>query len=127
MQALGKQILLELYQCEPALLDKTDWIEMIMLEAANLMKATVVMHQFHQFSPHGVSGVVVIQESHLAIHTWPEFGYAAIDIFTCGESLNPSIVTEFLKLSFKATQISIVEIMRGNPDLLKPTHYKRKI
>ena len=49
------------------------------------MGATVVSSHFHQFSPYGISGVVIIQESHLTLHTWPEYGYAAVDVFTCGD------------------------------------------
>jgi S-adenosylmethionine decarboxylase proenzyme len=60
-------------------------LEYHLCEAAKTMGATLVDARFHQFSPYGISGVVVIQESHLTIHSWPEYGYAAIDIFTCGE------------------------------------------
>lgn len=82
---LGKQIILELYDCNPTKLSDPQLIEMEMRCAALAMNATIVTSTFHHFSPLGVSGVVVIQESHLTIHTWPEYGYAAIDIFTCGE------------------------------------------
>lgn len=82
--ALGRHIILELYGCPPALLKAPEQSKKFLLEAAHRMEATVVNTQFHAFSPFGVSGVVVIQESHLTIHTWPEHGYAAIDVFTCG-------------------------------------------
>ncbi|MCB0635033.1 MAG: adenosylmethionine decarboxylase [Lewinella sp.] len=83
-QPLGRHILLELYDCPRALLDDQVGLEGQLRQAALAMGATVVTSCFHQFSPYGVSGVVVIQESHLTIHTWPEHGYAAVDIFTCG-------------------------------------------
>ncbi|MGH1432921.1 MAG: adenosylmethionine decarboxylase [Lewinella sp.] len=82
--ALGRHIILELYDCPADLLKAPAQAEKFLLEAAERMEATVVNAQFHAFSPYGVSGVVVIQESHLTIHTWPEHQYAAIDIFTCG-------------------------------------------
>jgi S-adenosylmethionine decarboxylase proenzyme len=82
---LGKQIILELYQCNAQKLRDPAFIEKEMRQAATAMGATIVTSAFHHFSPNGVSGVVVIQESHLTIHTWPEHGYAAVDIFTCGD------------------------------------------
>jgi S-adenosylmethionine decarboxylase len=85
MKYLGKQIILELYGCPHDLLCDPALISKVMNEAAEAMEATIVTSTFHHFSPLGVSGVVVIMESHLTIHTWPEYGYAAIDIFTCGE------------------------------------------
>lgn len=81
---LGRHILLELYECSADLLRHPADAQRILLEAAHAMGATVVGAHFHAFSPYGVSGVVVIQESHLTIHTWPEYAYAAIDVFTCG-------------------------------------------
>ena len=67
-----------------------------MTEAAKTAGATVVKTVFHHFSPHGISGVVVIAESHLAVHTWPEHGYASIDIFTCGEAALTERIAEHL-------------------------------
>ncbi len=81
---LGRHLILELFDCPVALLQVPADAERILLQAAQVMGATVVSHHFHAFSPYGVSGVVIIKESHLTIHTWPEHGYAAIDIFTCG-------------------------------------------
>jgi S-adenosylmethionine decarboxylase proenzyme len=115
---VGKHLILELYHCNPELLKNTSVAERIMLDAAQEIGATVVQYNFHQFSPFGVSGVVVIQESHLTIHTWPEHGYAAIDIFTCGEKINPVHAVSFLKKKFEAENFSVMEIRRGNPDFL---------
>jgi S-adenosylmethionine decarboxylase len=83
--ALGRHILLELYDCPLHLLSDIEGLERALRAAAEAMGASVVTSNFHQFSPYGVSGVVIIQESHLTIHTWPEHRYAAIDIFTCGD------------------------------------------
>ena len=84
-----------------------------MVTAAKIAKATIVGTHFHQFSPYGISGVVVIAESHVAIHTWPEHGYAAVDIFTCGETLSPEIAAQFLVEKFQARQPSLMELKRG--------------
>ena len=82
---LGKHILLELYECPFEKLNDLAFLEQALKKAASTMGATVVNSNFHHFSPIGISGVVIIQESHLTIHTWPEYNYAAVDIFTCGE------------------------------------------
>ncbi len=83
--ALGRHVLLELYGCPAELLKSAEQLEAHLKAAAEGMGATVVTSNFHQFSPYGISGVVIIQESHLTLHTWPEHGYAAVDIFTCGD------------------------------------------
>ena len=84
MTALGRHLLVEFTGCEPTALADLDGVTAAMLEAARASGATIVTHSFHHFSPHGVSGAVIIAESHLAIHTWPEHGFAAVDFFSCG-------------------------------------------
>jgi S-adenosylmethionine decarboxylase len=83
-----------------------------MLEAANACGATVVQTVFHSFNPHGVSGVVVIAESHLAIHTWPEYGHAAVDVFTCGDSIDPNVALEYLRDGLGAREVTSQEVDR---------------
>ena len=82
--ALGRHVLLELHDCEAPLLQRPADSKRILLAAAAAMGATVIDSHFHAFPVHGVSGVVVIAESHLTVHTWPEHGYAAVDVFSCG-------------------------------------------
>jgi len=84
-----------------------------MKEAAIECGATIVESCFHMFNPHGVSGVVIISESHLAIHTWPELGYAAVDLFTCGEACDPKVAYEFLKKAFNSKKGSYTALKRG--------------
>ncbi len=84
-----------------------------MVQAALEAGAEVREVAFHQFSPQGVSGVVVISESHLAIHTWPEIGFAAIDVFTCGDSVDPWEACNFLIRSFKAQNATTTEVKRA--------------
>ncbi len=110
---LGKHILAELYECDSNILNNTTLIEQFMIEAAEVCGATVVEKNFHRFSPFGVSGVVIIAESHLAIHTWPEFGYAAVDLFTCGDSCKPDVAYEYLKEKFNAGSAFCSELTRG--------------
>lgn len=112
-QALGRHILCEAYGCDPAILDDEQKVQEIMVEAALRAGADIREVTFHKFSPQGVSGVVVISESHLAIHTWPELGYAAIDVFTCGESVNPWAACHYLTRAFKAQSTEATEMRRG--------------
>lgn len=118
MNSLGRHILVEFFGCDPQVLNDVSKIENGMLEAAQRAKATVINSTFHHFSPWGVSGVVVIQESHLAIHTWPEYEYAAVDLFTCGDTVDPWISFDELKKVFRSKNHSAIEMYRGNLNLL---------
>ena len=86
--ALGRQMTVEFYDCSPEKLADAAIMEKVFLDAAHQSGATVIESRFHQFSPQGVSGVVVISESHFAVHAWPEHEYAAVDLFTCGENVD---------------------------------------
>lgn len=117
MQSLGKQLIVELYGCDRSLLDDPIHSERILVDAINQSGATIIQPFFHQFSPHGVSGVVVIAESHVAIHTWPEYGYCAVDVFTCGSQVKPELIAEHIRAGFGASEVSIMEVKRGTLDL----------
>jgi spermidine synthase len=119
MTALGRHILVEFIGCKPEIMNDVSHIETSMVYAAKKAGATVINSTFHHFSPYGVSGVIVIQESHLAIHTWPEYGYAAVDLFTCGESVDPWISFDELKEKFGAKNYCALEINRGAINLLE--------
>lgn len=113
MKSLGKHLIVELYDCDFDLINDVSHVEKILVEAVAISKATIVQPVFHQFSPHGVSGVVVIAESHFSIHTWPEYGYCALDIFTCGELIDSDASLAYLQKAFKAGGLSVMEIKRG--------------
>ncbi|MBN1637139.1 MAG: S-adenosylmethionine decarboxylase proenzyme [Deltaproteobacteria bacterium] len=113
MNALGIQVLAEYYDCNREILNNTEMIEEYMNTAAQKAGATIVNSAFHTFNPHGVSGVVVIAESHLSIHTWPEYGYAAVDIFTCGETVDPWKAFDYLKERLESAHFSTIEMKRG--------------
>ena len=110
---LGRHVLAEFFECDPNTLNSIDKVEKYMMEAALECGATIVQKCFHMFSPYGVSGVVIISESHLAIHTWPELGYAAVDLFTCGSKCDPKVAYEFLKNKFSSKNASFTELKRG--------------
>ena len=113
MNALGRHLLLELKICNKEVLDDLDFLKNCLNEAAIHSGATVVGESFYHFSPCGVSGVVNIAESHIAIHTWPEYGYAAVDIFTCGTTVEPEKAAETLIEKLGAKNHSLMEIQRG--------------
>ena len=126
MSALGRHILVEFFGCSSEILNEVVTIEQGMVGAAEKAGATVINSTFHHFSPYGVSGVVVIQESHLAIHTWPEFEYAAVDLFTCGDAVNPWTSFDYLKEVFEAKNYSALEMRRGAVDQLKRINFEVK-
>jgi len=113
LNALGKHLLLELQDCNREVLNDLGFLRSAMLEAAEECGAVVLGDSFHPFSPQGVSGVVVIAESHLSIHTWPEYGYAAVDVFTCGTTVQPEKAAEFLVERLGAGTHSVVVVQRG--------------
>ncbi|MFC2048308.1 adenosylmethionine decarboxylase [Chloroflexota bacterium] len=113
MNALGKHLLIELKDCNREVLNDLSFLKDVLPAAAKEAGATVLGESFHQFSPQGVSGVVIIAESHLFIHTWPECGYAAVDIFTCGDSVQPGKAAQILISKLEAKNHSILEIQRG--------------
>ena len=117
MKSLGKHLIIELFQCDRGILNDLRTLEYQLLEAVKLSGATIIQPFFHQFSPHGITGVVVVAESHFAIHTWPEYGYCALDIFTCGEQIKAHKALEYLKRNLKAVSVSVIETKRGVLDL----------
>ncbi|RLE65099.1 MAG: S-adenosylmethionine decarboxylase proenzyme [Thermoprotei archaeon] len=110
---LGKHIIAELFECDSSTLDNVNLIKEILLEAAVASNSTVINYSFHRFKPYGVSGYVLIAESHISIHTWPEYGYAAVDVFTCGDRTDPWKGLEILKKKLKAKKLAVMEITRG--------------
>jgi S-adenosylmethionine decarboxylase len=113
LNALGRHLLLELKFCNKEVLDDLEYLKTSLIEVAEEIGATVLNNVFHQFCPQGVSGVVVIAESHLCIHTWPEYGYAAVDIFTCGNTIDPRDAVNLLVNKLNAQEHSFRELERG--------------
>jgi len=111
---LGIHIIVELHGLERGLLDDAERLEEILTEATTKSGATVVGTVFHNFSPHGVTGVIGIKESHLSIHTWPEFGYAALDVFTC-RAIDPRQVVDAIVERLKPKHHTSMVISRGEP------------
>jgi S-adenosylmethionine decarboxylase proenzyme len=116
-RSLGSHLLVDFQDCDSSILDDLEQIRAILLEAVNLANGTIVTHVFHRFAPQGVSGVIVIAESHVAIHTWPEYRCAAIDIFSCSESLSAHQIYEHVRVKVSAQNIVLNEMKRGSRPL----------
>ena len=117
MKTIARHLIAELYDCEHAIITEVEPVRERLLECARLVGATVMNEAFHRYSPQGVTGTLVIAESHISVHTWPEHGYAAIDIFTCG-GLDPRPGFAYLKQAFGAREARMQEIVRGLPEEL---------
>ena len=115
MKTVARHLIAEYYRCDSAVLDDVGRIRSALLRAVERVGATPVGEAFHPFEPEGVSGVVLIAESHFSIHTWPARGYVAIDIFTCG-GLDPQPGFELLGQALGARDARVQEILRGLPD-----------
>lgn len=126
MQTFGRHLLMEYQGCDGELLDDPERLQALMRRAAQAAKATVVADVFHSFSPCGTSGVLVLQESHLSIHTWPECGYAAMDFYTCGDC-DPYEGHLVLCEGLKPERFEIMDVDRGDidgPQSLKVTDHR---
>lgn len=113
LYALGTHLLIELKDCNPEIIKDLEAVKNILVDAARKANATIINVTFHEFNPFGISGVVVIAESHLAIHTWPEYGFAAVDVFTCGDTIKPEVAAKYIIEAFECKNPSIVEMKRG--------------
>ena len=108
----GKHYLAELGGCEQNKLKYVRDVKRALLNAAQKSKATILRYHFYQFKPHGVSGIIMIAESHFAIHTWPESNFAAFDVLTCGK-MSPQKAIQELKKSLKAKRVKVRVLKRG--------------
>ncbi len=109
---LGLHIIAEFHGVDANLLNDEKFLEEAIIRACKRAGAKILGSVFHKFNPHGVTGVVAISESHVSIHTWPEFGYAAIDAFSC-RSVNPRIIMEELIKILKPKKVVLKEVKRG--------------
>jgi S-adenosylmethionine decarboxylase len=127
VQSLGNHLIIELYECQSDVINDARIVEEKLIEAVRISGANMVQSVIHEFNPHGVSGVIVIEESHFSVHTWPEYGYCALDIFTCGDEIDYYSALQYLKEEFQAKNLSVTEMKRGMLDLpIKLMHKPEK-
>ena len=112
-KTFGKHLLVDFHDCDPEIIKFLDPTREILLRAARECKATIVDDLFHQYEPFGVSGVVLIAESHLSVHTWPEDGFVGLDIFTCGAEMEPEVAIDILRRAFRAREAVVKVLVRG--------------
>ena len=117
MKILGRHLVVELSECNQDKLNDLGFLEECLDEAVRRSGATKVRSVFHRYNPQGISGVVVIAESHISIHTWPEYGYAAVDFFTCGQSVDPYLALAHVRDGLEAGDVHVSEVKRGIPTL----------
>lgn len=113
MDTIGRHVIAELWECNEDKLNDIDFIEKLFVDAALKAGAEVREVAFHKFAPQGVSGVVIISESHLTIHSFPEHGYASIDVYTCGDRIDPNVAADYIAEALDAKSIERVELPRG--------------
>ena len=123
-KVVGKHAIYELLGGDPNLLDDEDFVKEALREAAEAAGATLLGLITHKFEPQGVTAVALLSESHLSLHSWPEYGYASIDAFTCGDHTNPEAACHSLKYAFKATHGSIRLLRREGPTFNHPRSHQ---
>jgi S-adenosylmethionine decarboxylase len=112
-RVLGKHYLVEFIGCDKERIERAGPVEEALLQAVEVSRATYIAHEVRQFEPAGVSAIVFIAESHFGLHTWPEYGYAGLDIFTCGTQMSAEAAIEFLGRRFNADETRTRRIERG--------------
>lgn len=117
---VGVHCVLELYDCSPELLNNRPFITQALRDAAKIAQSTLMGEVNHQFTPHGVTALALLAESHISIHTWPEDGYAAVDVFTCGEHTKPEEACQYLAKILQAGNHVLLKFPRRR--IMAPTN-----
>ncbi|MDJ0774087.1 MAG: adenosylmethionine decarboxylase [Mastigocoleus sp. MO_167.B18] len=118
---VGSHCILELYECPNHLLNDFEFISQALVEAVKEAKSTLLKEVTHQFEPYGITALALLAESHISVHTWPEIGYVAIDMFTCGEHAQPEKACNYLAKAFQANKHVLLTLPRGriSPEIQK--------
>lgn len=119
MNTFGRHVVSELHSCNPDFLKNVEKIQNVLKEAAIISGATIVTDNFHQFGEDGVSGVVILMESHISIHTWPENSYASCDCYTCGTTCDPRLAIEYVVKMLESKDVETIYIERGTEKGMK--------
>lgn len=131
MEAFGRHFILEMWDCNREIVNDAGKIMQILSEAVNDAGATIIKQFYHEFTPPGITGVAILAESHISIHTWPKEGYVAVDLFTCGTQTDPKLAEKRLLEGFEPNDFTSVELKRGSPlikgTLLSKTHSELSI
>lgn len=117
MEAFGRHFILEMWDCNREILNDAKKIMQILSESVTDAGATIIKQFYHEFSPPGITGVAILAESHISIHTWPEEGYVAVDLFTCGNQADPKLAEKRLLEGFDPKDHTTLELKRGSPQI----------
>ena len=112
-ETYGDHFLVDLHGCDASVIGSVEPTQEALLAAAKRCGSTIIKYFFHQFSPTGVSGVILIAESHFSVHTGPENNFVAVDIYTSGEVMKPDIAIAFLQDAFNAQRVEVFRVTRG--------------
>jgi S-adenosylmethionine decarboxylase len=109
---IGRHLVSDMWHCKK-LVDNVELLEKIMLNACHVANATILGVSSHKFEPQGVTVMVLLAESHISLHSWPEYNYVAIDVFTCGQNMDPKAAIDYLENRLKPSKIETRKIIRG--------------
>jgi S-adenosylmethionine decarboxylase len=123
-ESYGDHFLVDLHGCNAEVIGGVEPTQEALLAAAKNCGSTIIKYFFHQFSPAGVSGVILIAESHFSVHTWPEKNFVAVDIYTSGEVMQPDIAITFLKDAFSAERVEVFRVTRGQIEAAADQDYE---
>lgn len=112
-KSIGYQVLIDIYECNYNKMENMEYVKEMMIELANILKTNIRQIAFEKFDPYGISGVLIISESHITIHTWPEYNYVGIDIFTCSKKVEYNSAIEYLLKKLGTKKYEVKEINRG--------------
>ena len=110
----GVHFILELYNCNKSYLNDEDYLKNLLTAASNKSGATLIKLATHKFNPYGVTAIALLAESHISIHTWPQIGYAAVDIFTCGSHTVPQKASDLFVSGLEAKEVDLKKISRNS-------------
>ena len=128
MKAIGRHIILEMWRCSDLSLNSLETAEQALRDMVAALDVNLLDLKVYPFSPVGVTGIAIVSESHLVIHTWPEHGYAAVDIFTCGAPRDPQAAIGVLRQHFQPEHVQVMEINRGQLDVAQePAEVRRPV
>lgn len=123
MDTYARHVMMELWECDPSFLNNIELLEKVMVNATLEAGAEIREVTFHSFAPQGVSGTIIISESHLSVHTFPEHGYASLDVFTCGDRIDPHLAADLVAQRLGAQKTYEIELERGLGEIILVDQY----
>lgn len=114
MDTTGKHLIIDFYNCNADLINNANFLLDTCIESVKLTNATILETHVHKFEPQGISVVIILQESHLSLHSFPEEEFVSVDIYSCGEYTDPYNALDYMKENLQSKQIVFLNLLRGN-------------